>query len=364
MRRLKVHCDVKNKNSAKSIVDTQQPLTFVNQLLCFPIRYDYRGGVITSEMSKRCLLQMTTSLAIYGFTFYKVFETQVAMTVEEWYTDLYVCYGILYYFRATIVLYLLLGSLCNIAYHGYSLSHLDKILGIFHVAGIEKNVSNFNFGIFYWIFMQSLFYLCHFLMEAQYNKSKDTIFLLTIAYATNFPICISSTILTRWLILVKQASQNLNIVNAELELISERKMTSEHDAKVAQLHPKKTELRQIDILRRLASPERDSLFLNRIMIFWRVYDEICDFTWSLDKTYSLKLVMIFLESLGTLVYRISKIFLISCGVTNGWFNNKGFASFYVVIGLSLLEVSLRIIQFVVAISTCSQCKNLVRMMLL
>lgn len=104
--------------------------------------------------------------------------------------------------------------------------------------------------------------------------------------------------------LVKLANQNLKIVNSELLLLFEKKLMSERDAKAVNLHPKETKLRQMNVLRRIATSERNLLVLDRIMIFWRCYNKICDFAGSVHKAYSSNIAQIFLIVFGIFVLRI------------------------------------------------------------
>lgn len=338
----------------ESVFAAQQPYIFIGQVLGFPIQYFHDEGTIKSKTNKRSFFQIAVIEIFFGYCLHNEYHLsdayKIIISPKEFIIFTAYLHMITGIFGQTC---LYLSSFLNVALHGDILTHLDEINGIILKAGIAKIDLNMKFRILYWISHQIVMYFCKHMMVFGYSPNSKLH--MNVVYVEYFPLCISTTVLMHFSYLVEQANQNLKIVNAELELISQKKLMSKDDAKAVNLHPKKTELRQMDVFRRIVTSERDLLVLERIMVFWRAYDKICDFTGSVNKAYSPNIALVFLVTFGIFVLRI---FIICCSVLDVTVIGKN-CNIYIVIGTCFLDAAFNIYKLFGTINTCHQCKSLV-----
>lgn len=350
---------------ANSTYEVFKPLLFIGSVLGFPMTYFYENGIIKTKTFKRYLLQMLVMLFIYGYCCFVVLHNdQDHLSVVDPGSSsplLKSTVRIRIISGICLVVFLYVTMFFHIAYHGSNFMHLDELKHIFYTAGIEQKFSMTKLKILQMILIQTFLYFGQIFMNLAVLGFWDTgrgmhICLMSAMY---FPGYVTSTIVMHFVNLVIQANDGLIIINSELELIIERKLMSKSDSEYTNLHAKTTTKRQKSLLKRLSTNERDCIVLDRVMIFWRAYDNICDYTESVNETYSTKLVPIFLLSFGMIVYNLF-LFLTMLFLRSNWVQmGKEDPKFFVFLGSSVEELCVHINMCCMMIVHCAKCKNLV-----
>lgn len=351
---------------ANCIYDVLKPLIFIGRVLGFPLTYFYENGVIKAKIYKRYFLQMLVMLFTYGYSCFIILYNDQDLTGVDPKSSspllkstvrIRIISGIF------LVVCLYLAMFFQIACNGNNFKYLDELKHNFCTAGIEQKLSMNKLKVLRGILLHTFLYFSQIFMNLAvlgfWSTGKGMH--LMMMSAMYFPGYVTSIIVMHYVVLIIQANDGLIIINSELELIIENKLMSKDDAEYTNLHFKTTTKRQKNLLKQLATNERGFVVLDRITIFWKAYDNICDHAESLNETYSTKLVPIFLFSFGMIVYNLflflTMLFLRSNWVMMGQQETK----FFVFLGSAVEELCVHINLCCMMIVYCTQCKNLVSM---
>lgn len=341
---------------ANSINSALYPVMFFGQVLGLPTKCFNKND---AWKTKLIIFIMLASFSSFVYCCHiTLFQEMTQETIADSFSLLKYSHIIKILIGLTSVSCLYLSSFFDAAHHRTNMKHLDAIDEVFHRSGVTLHYSKIKSRVICAMVTKTMFNFCVYLFDNMLVESwreQSEVFNIVMLHTIYFPGVLSSAICLKFSSLVMVANSSLQIINAELALIFEKKLTPEEEVKDLNIHLKKTKKRQIDILKRMQTRERDSIVLQRITVCWRAYDKTCDYVGSVNDTYPIKLLIIFMTSFTMIVYNLF-LFLSTLGWTLREAEDQ---TVYPLLGSSILVTIMHIFHCYTAIQNCSVGKDLV-----
>lgn len=106
------------------------------------------------------------------------------------------------------------------------------------------------------------------------------------------------------LFIIYGSTVNCWIISTELEFILRKRFLGKAEAEYLYLNADSTKLRQNALLQELESSSRDEVVSKRLTQYWKICDRICDYSDSVNETFSFKVALIFGMSFGSMIFNL------------------------------------------------------------
>lgn len=326
---------------ANDILESIQPITGVLQAVGFPyniVKKKNSDGYVF-KLTVPFVLNFVMGGAVFMWCMYK-FQTRENTAVVDT-----VIHGWLFKYGDRINLY----SNCWILTIFYLLSTFRDYKGFPKIAlilcdienlwkslGINKNYHRMKVLTTVVIISQSSVPWSQVILGVvQMSSWKESLNYFEI-YPMYMPGFLFTVLLTSYGVFTFQGTNiNFSIMSSELELIYKKRLLDKSEAKALFLGADSTKLRQNLLLKELESSSRDEVVSERLTQYWKIYDRICDYTDSVNETFSFKVVVIFAMSFVSMVFYL---FITLSSV--GWMAKGGERAYFIftyALGQSVLQ---------------------------
>lgn len=344
---------------ADSILEALRPITLTMQILVFPYHIEKRKNAVGYVFKTSPLLAILYAMGASAFLWcmYKLHTTYTAAFVET------VAKGSIFKFSATFNVYsntilltlIYIVSLIEAKRYPKVGHILNDIEDLWIPLGVKKEYPRVKMSILRLIFGQSSILwtqMIYTVVLMSFWKEKLAYFEIYTMFMPSFQ-CI--LLLTFFCIFVFQGiTVNCRIICSELEFITRKKMSGKTELRSIFLNIDKTKFRQDEFLKELESSSRDEVVSERLTQYWKIYDRICDYTNSLDETYSMKVALL----LGlSFVSMIANLFITLSAV--GWMAKGGERSIFL-LSYSLSMSTIHFIHMFLTVGYIHSCEKSVR----
>lgn len=185
--------------------------------------------------------------------------------------------------------------------------HLDNLIDVdntWKVLGLTKNYGRMKRRFILALLLQNFMHLSQVISSTalMYSWMKNQAF--SILFAMFAPGYLYTALLTIYGSSLGQTRLNFEVINSELELICENSLLTKTGADNACLNVEETFLRQKQLLQDLCSVSRDEIVIQRLTVYWHIYDKLCDDVDSLNRYFFLKVFFILGVSFSSMVINV------------------------------------------------------------
>lgn len=236
-----------------------------------------------------------------------------------------------------------------------SFGHLLDIDNTWKVLGLTKNYSYIKKGNFVALLVQGFVHVSQATISTVFMYSWMNMNSFSIIYAMTAPGYLFTALLTTYISGVNQARHNLVALNSELELICKHAFLTKSVAQSVCLKVDETSARQKQLFDELCSSSRDDIIIQRLTVYWMLYDKICDYVDSFNRIYLFKVFVIFSVSFASMVVN----FFIALSALDWIANNKGDEKTFFFMCYSYCQGIINFINIFLTVVLCQICQKMV-----
>lgn len=293
--------------NAETMLEAVQPLIFVQLFIGFPYYVDQKKNSKKHETRSKTIIIF---ISIFGYFFFWWNVYQISTTGETTIdlingSSLFKCgdrFKIYSDFFTMAVIYF------NSVWNRDVLSkHLDSLLNIdstWKVLGLTKDYVKIKRRYITGLALQNAIHVSQMISSTALLYSWTTDQTYSILFVMFVPSYIYTALLTIYLSNLGQARLNFVVINSELELILKHSLLTKTGAENACLKAGETSSRQKRLLRELCSPCRDEIVTQRLSLYWKIYDKVCDNIDYLNGCYFVKIFLILGVSFMSIVINV------------------------------------------------------------
>lgn len=300
---------IKKLLKAEDILEALSPITTMLRLLGFPYciekKKDSEGYVFKVTVS--FMINFIFGGIIFIWCLYQFHVNESAAIVDTAIMDAFFRYGdrFIVYLNSIVVGFLYWSSFIDI--NGYPkvafiLSDIEKL---WKVLGIRKEYSQIKLKLIFAAIIQSCVPCGQMIfsigmMMSWMNKPSYYEFLPMFIPGYTYTVVLASYCI----FIIQGSTVNCWIISTELECIHEKRFLAKAEAEYLFLDDDSTKLRQNALLQELESSSRDEVVSERLVHYWKIYDRVCDYTDSVNETFSFKVTLIFGMSFGSMIFNL------------------------------------------------------------
>lgn len=345
---------------AENIFEAMKPITGIMQLMGFPYnlirKKDSEGFVI--KITAYFVLTFSLGATFYTWCMYKFYSTDKIQVVDTVMKGSLFKYGnrFMVFASFSVVTLAYLSSLKDIKRYPKVALILADIESLLKPLGINKQYSRIKVNLIFACIAQSCVpygQLILSLIQMSSWMEKLTYYEFIAMYSPSY-IC--TVVLATYCTFIYEGNTlNCSIISSELELILKKRFLSKNEIESLFLDVDSTILHQKLMFEELETLSRDEVVFERLNKYWKIYDRICDYTESVNETFSFKVALIFGMSFGCMIFNV---FITLSAV--GWMTRGGDKTYFL-LTYSLGQSALHYINIYLTIKFIQVSQNSVSM---
>lgn len=235
------------------------------------------------------------------------------------------------------------------------LSNLLEIDNTWKVLGLTKSYRRIKIRYILGLALQNAMHISLMISSTSLMYSWMTDDDLSMLFVMFVPSYVYTALLAIFLSNQGQARLNYEVINAELELIWKHSSLTKTAAEGACLMAEETLSRQKQLVQELCSPSRDEIVIQRLTLYWKIYDKLCDSVDHLNRCFHLKIFLILGVSFTSVVINV----FIGLNALVWMANNKSEEKAVFFVCYSFCQAGVNLFNIFLTIALCQFCQKVV-----